>query len=120
MKKRDFLLISCIVIVMFLLILIIKMTSERGVEVVIYQNKKEYQRLSIYQDRKIKIKVGTGYNIVNIQDGEVWISDASCPDQICVQHRKISNSGEVIVCLPNKIVVEVQGKKINNVDSIVK
>ena len=35
------------------------------------------------------------------------MQEASCPDQICVNHRAINSVGETIVCLPNEIVLKV-------------
>ncbi len=46
-------------------------------------------------------------NRLIISDGAVYVSEANCPDKICVGHRKISKVNESIVCLPHKVVVEV-------------
>ncbi len=51
-----------------------------------------------------------GSNTLVIQDQKAWVTHASCPDQICVQQGKISLSGELIVCLPNKMVATVVGE----------
>ncbi len=47
------------------------------------------------------------YNILVIKDGCAYISSASCPDKICVSHRKINTEGDRIVCLPNKLTVRI-------------
>lgn len=44
--------------------------------------------------------VNGGTNHLIIQDGTAWISEASCPDKVCVHHGKVSLNGELIVCLP--------------------
>ena len=51
-----------------------------------------------------------GYNIVEIKDGKVSVSEASCKNQICVKHGAISSEGESIICLPNRLIVTVEGK----------
>lgn len=48
-----------------------------------------------------------GTNVLNIQDGKVWISEADCPNQDCVKQGKISMSGEMLVCLPHRITVSI-------------
>lgn len=48
-----------------------------------------------------------GYNIVEIRDGQVSVTEASCPDQICVRHGPTDQTADPIVCLPNKLVVRV-------------
>jgi len=48
-----------------------------------------------------------GYNVLVIADGKADITSASCPDKVCVNHRKIGFEGESIVCLPNRLTVRV-------------
>ena len=56
---------------------------------------------------EVKIKTEKGYNILHIEDGQIWIHDASCPDKICISQGKISHDGEIIVCLPNKMLIKI-------------
>ena len=44
-----------------------------------------------------------------IRDGKADVTEATCPDHICVKHRPISRAGESIVCLPNRVVVTIEG-----------
>ena len=46
-------------------------------------------------------------NIVRIQNHEVWMEEADCPDGYCEEQGKISGHTQTIVCLPHKLVVEV-------------
>ncbi|HQB63557.1 MAG TPA: NusG domain II-containing protein [Sedimentibacter sp.] len=56
---------------------------------------------------EIRIESKEGYNVVHIEDGRIWIHDASCPDKICISQGKISSDGEIIVCLPNKMFIKI-------------
>jgi hypothetical protein len=47
------------------------------------------------------------YCVIGEKDGKVYIESASCPDKICVNHRKIGFEGERIVCLPNRLTVRI-------------
>ncbi len=49
------------------------------------------------------------YNTVRIKDGKVSVTEASCKNQVCVKHAAISAAGESIVCLPNRLVVSIEG-----------
>lgn len=49
------------------------------------------------------------YNIVEIKNGSVSVSEASCKNQVCVRHGSISRAGESIVCLPNRLVITIEG-----------
>ncbi len=35
------------------------------------------------------------------------MKEADCPDKVCVGMRRISKSGETIVCLPHKLVIAI-------------
>ena len=50
-----------------------------------------------------------GYNIVVISGGTVRVSQASCPDQVCVRKGATDQTHDPIACLPNKLVVQVVG-----------
>lgn len=49
------------------------------------------------------------FNIVEIKGGEVSVTGASCKNQVCVRRGSISKTGESIVCLPNRLVVTIEG-----------
>ncbi|MBM6615200.1 NusG domain II-containing protein [Desemzia sp. RIT804] len=50
-----------------------------------------------------------GHENTVVRDGMmVYMSDASCNDQLCVRKGDISSVGETIVCLPNHLLVEVE------------
>lgn len=62
-----------------------------------------YGTYSLSEDQIITI--GTT-NICEIKDGSIRMTDASCPDHLCVQQGAIDSRGGMIVCLPNKVVIE--------------
>ncbi len=45
-----------------------------------------------------------GYNAVTIEDGQIYMSDADCPDGVCISSG-VLRSGLSIVCLPHKLVI---------------
>jgi hypothetical protein len=67
-------------------------------------NNKRYGVYDLDEDRTIKIN---DTNICEIQDGEVSMTWADCPDQICVNSVSISSSGGSIVCMPNMVVLRI-------------
>ena len=50
-----------------------------------------------------------GSNILVVENGEAWVSDADCPDKVCMGMGKISRNGEFIACLPNRLLIVVEG-----------
>lgn len=57
-------------------------------------------------------------NTLQLEDGAAKMVSADCPDQICVHHKEVSRQGETIVCLPNRVVVEVRGAEKSELDSV--
>lgn len=62
-------------------------------------------------------EIGEG-NILTIKDGKAYMSYADCPDKTCVKTRAISNSGESIICLPNRVSVRVVAEDNGGADLI--
>lgn len=83
--------------------------------VMVNGNTTEY---SLLEDQTISLVQNNGqYNTIIIKQQQVFMKAASCPDQICVYHKKISKNGESIICLPNQIFVEVISKQENDIDN---
>lgn len=57
----------------------------------------------------IPIETEYGTNLIEIGDNQVRVIEADCPDKIDVKQGYISKIGETIVCLPNKLVLEIKG-----------
>lgn len=62
-----------------------------------------------------------GRNVLQFGDEEVRIIEASCPDQLCVKQGKIGKVGQLLVCLPNRLVVEIKANdsEHDDIDSFV-
>lgn len=51
-----------------------------------------------------------GSMTVEVEPGKgVRISESSCPAKVCVHHGWARKTAETIVCLPNKLLVEIEG-----------
>ena len=53
----------------------------------------------------------TGYNILQIRNGKADMISADCHNHDCVDHKPISKGGENIICLPHKIVIQIEKEK---------
>ncbi len=106
-SKNDFLLALSFIILGVLLLVIFNVTKQKGkfVEVSIDGKVKDTYNISEYLTKEIIN--GEFSNTLIIKNGKVDISTANCRDKICVNHRKIENVGETIVCLPHKLVITV-------------
>ena len=61
-----------------------------------------------------------GTNLLVIENGEAYIKEASCPDGLCIHMGRISTAGQSVVCLPNRVVVSIDGgEDEKNIDHVV-
>ena len=68
---------------------------------------KEVARDSLAKDGEYELNGGT--NILRIEGGKAFLTEANCPDHLCVNQGKIDQTGETITCLPNRLTVTVYG-----------
>ncbi len=43
--------------------------------------------------------------------GSIRVTEATCPDQICVHTTAARSPGDQIICVPNHVVITVEGKE---------
>ena len=107
-KKRiwDAVIIFAILAVAGLLFLFLRGT-EPGAGVVVKVDGIEQVRYALTEEGTYPLNGGS--NILHIEDGKAWLLEADCPDALCVRQGKVSHTGQVITCLPNKLTVTVFG-----------
>lgn len=69
----------------------------------------------------IEVQGETYSNVIKVENGEIWVEEANCPDQICVEQGCLSSSLQPIVCLPNKMTIflsDTIDENSNNLDAI--
>jgi hypothetical protein len=77
-----------------------------------------YEKSILSTDKIITVRNGDDFNIVEIKDKKVKIIDSSCDNKYCVKHGYISTNKASIVCLPNRVSVEIKSTKKSNMDAI--
>jgi hypothetical protein len=71
------------------------------------------------KQQEIHIELGNGkYIDIIVDEKGAYVKDVICPDKICQKTGLISRAGQSIVCLPNKVVVYVEGKAESEIDGI--
>lgn len=50
-----------------------------------------------------------GSNTILVEPGRIRVSEADCPDQVCVNQGFISDGTVPVVCLPHKLIIEIVG-----------
>ncbi|MST75805.1 NusG domain II-containing protein [Roseburia sp. MUC/MUC-530-WT-4D] len=119
-RKRDmiFLLVTAVVCLVLLGYYYLG-HGDKGAIAVVTVDGEVYGEYQLDEDQVVEIKKdGKVTNTLTIADQKADMTDADCPDLLCVQQKAISRDGETIVCLPNKVVVTVESNEKSDMDAV--
>ncbi len=111
MKKKikvDLILIAVLFVSALLALFIIRQNSSVGAFVRVSIDGESAGEYSLFENGEYSLNGGT--NILVIEDGYAYMKAADCPDSLCVKTGRISHTGQRIVCLPNRVLVEIAGE----------
>lgn len=117
LKKKDWLLIIVIICIAGMAFLLHGVIGGKGAGNATVKVKGEIIGVySLAEDREIEINGGT--NILQIKNGKADMIAANCPDGLCVHQKAVSKNNESIICLPNKVVVEIDSSENSELDAV--
>ena len=117
--RNDIILGIAVIILAAGIWLATELLKKDGDFAVVTVNGIETARYSLSENTEIRLESENGgYNILVIKDGKADITEASCPDHVCVDQRAISRTGEAITCLPNKTVITIDGEEEAEIDFV--
>ncbi len=119
MKRNDLILAGTVLVVAIAALIFLNLNKKEGNTVIVKVDGKVYKEFPLDVDTTYEIKgVNGGTNLLVIENGHADIAEASCPDKICVDQKQIDKNGETIVCLPNKVVIEINSDTQSEIDAI--
>ena len=108
---RDLMIVAVLLLAALALFFLMRSRQERetgiGAQAVVTVDGREIGRYPLRKSGTFSLNGGT--NILVVENGEAWVSEADCPDKVCMGMGKISRNGEFIACLPNRLLVVVEG-----------
>lgn len=121
-KKGDVIVVFLLVVLSLLPIILfaqdVSGSEEKYVE--IYVDGEKFKEIKLGEDIHYEYEIisDNGHNLVVVSGNDVYMISADCFDQSCVKQGKISEAGRSIVCLPNRIFIEIVGKESQKIDDI--
>ena len=120
LKVGDVVLIGVLCLAIPLSALIVRRMQQQGQTVSVWVDREKVYRLSLSEDREISLMGPLGETRVCVADNRVWITQAPCPHKTCMRMGKVTRAGDMIVCIPNKIFIRVEGERETVLDGVTK
>ncbi len=117
-RKKRMIMDICLILALLLLALLLyfcfSADKTEGACAVVLIGGEEAGRYPLSKNGTFPLNGGS--NTLVIENGYAWLSEATCPDKICVHMGRIHLNGQLIVCLPNQVIVTVEGGEDGGVD----
>ncbi len=115
MKKGDIILLSGLIVIflgIYLFTDVFSFSNNSKYEIHIRDTEGNITVKELDDEGKFTIKSDDEafFNEYEIKDGFVNMINSNCRDKICVNMKKISKDGEMIVCLPHKVYISIHKK----------
>lgn len=106
MKKRDFIALVVVALVVALSFLIVGLNNKKGKTANVYLEGKIVKQIDLSVDGEYEIKEGF---VVVVVDNKISVKETDCDDKTCLHMGETNSSGKPIVCAPNGIYIKIEG-----------
>ncbi len=119
-QKKNTMILSAAVILLAVAAIVFQMLLKKdGTYALVRMDQEQLYRLDLQKETELIVEGEDGFNKIEVKDGTVAVTEADCPDKVCVRTGYIRQTGEVIACLPHELTVTIAGKKAQE-DAIVR
>jgi len=115
LKKWDIIIIGLLLIISFLPCSLIKEFIDTDAEsiyayiTVAGEPIKELPLTGQVNYKEFVVETEYGKNIIVIENESIAVAEADCPDHVCETFGFKNTPGDIIVCLPHQLYIEVRG-----------
>lgn len=93
--------------------------GKSGTRAIIEQDGETVAELDLNKDTELFLNdENGGSNTITVHNGQISVTKANCPDLVCVRTGAISETGEVIACLPHKLIITISSDQTNSLDGL--
>ena len=107
MNKSDFKLVGILLIISLIGILGFKFFSKSGTSAYVYHDGNLVLTIDLSIDKEYVVDGDLGDVVIAVRDGKIKVEDETSPLHLCSKQGFIDSSTQSIVCLPNKIVINI-------------
>lgn len=103
--KKDFILVLIVLVVGFAGLIFLN-SADKGKTATIKVDGEAVETLLLNEDTSVEFN----NVVIACENGEIYVKESTCTDKVCMRSGKISKSGEGIICAPNRVSIEIDGK----------
>lgn len=118
MNKNDKIFIIIVLVITSMLFFVFILFKKEGTQALIYHGNQVVQTIDLNIDHIYPIEGDLGIVKVEVKDKKIRVIEENSPYHLCSKQGYISSSNETIICMPNRIMIEIIGK--NSIDAQVK
>ena len=117
-KTRTWILIFAAVLLLCAAAMLLLRGAHTGTVAEIVQDGKVLQRIDLAQVTEpysFTVDCDGGSNVVTVEPGRIRVSEADCPDKVCVGQGWLSDQAAPIACMPHRLIIRLAGEEIDAV-----
>jgi hypothetical protein len=96
----------------FVVLLTLKLwNGDLADKAIIRSGGKIFKEVALSRDQQIEVPGPLGTTIISIQNRKARIASDPSPRQYCVRQGWLQQAGEIALCLPNQVSVELAGSR---------
>lgn len=118
MNKNDIKLIVVVFVVVILSIILLNIFKKNGSFAKVYYEDDLILTIDLSKDNNYKVDGYNGEVLIEVKDNKIRVEKENSPKHLCSKQGFIDSTMQTIVCLPNKIIIEIEGNK--ELDGVVK
>jgi hypothetical protein len=84
-------------------------TPSKGSSAAIFVAREERMHLPLDEDRRVEIRGALGPLALQVRAGSIAVVQSECPNRLCVEMGWKRSAGGVIACVPNQVLVRIEG-----------
>lgn len=119
MNKNDIKLIVVIFVIVTLSIIFINIFKKTGSFAKVYYEDDLILKIDLSKDGNYKVNGYNGEVLIEVKDNKIRVDRENSPRHLCSKQGFIDSTTQTIVCLPNKIIIKIEGKD-QELDGVVK
>lgn len=117
-KRGDFFILAGLIIITIIFVIIkgipddVSEKTHNGKVAKVTINGRLYKTIPLTKEaQEFRIQAGDNdehFNLLKVHDYGIEMIDADCPDKVCLQFGFITKTSESIVCLPHRLLVQIE------------